>query len=332
MESPSGAARADQPDLTTPAPEAKRRRQLWSKLHAEPYSTDHRPTFGQWLKLTWPDLLTMAVVGAIAAVVVRYGPPATRYFPLTVRTPRSPSDDGPGTDEVVYPQFAYPQRRQIISSLVDGVLGVGVPIVVILLAQIRLRSFWDLNNGLMGLLYAILGSTFFQAILKWLIGGLRPNFYDICQPDPSRVPNGGVGYQHYMYTVEVCTVKRDHHLWNAMQSFPSGHSVTIWAGATYLFLYLNAKLKVFSNRHSAMWKLILLYLPILGAVLICGSLTIDHTHNWYDIVAGSIIGIVFAFSAYRMVYASIWDWRTNHIPLNRQSSTDNETDTLPPLV
>lgn len=26
-----------------------------------------------------------------------------------------------------------------------------------------------------------------------------------------------------------------------------------------------------------------------------------------------------AFSAYRMVYASIWDWRTNHIPLNRST-------------
>lgn len=24
-----------------------------------------------------------------------------------------------------------------------------------------------------------------------------------------------------------------------------------------------------------------------------------------------------AFSAYRMTYASIWDWRYNHIPLNR---------------
>jgi len=26
-----------------------------------------------------------------------------------------------------------------------------------------------------------------------------------------------------------------------------------------------------------------------------------------------------AFSAYRMVYAAIWDWRINHIPLNRGS-------------
>lgn len=69
-----------------------------------------------------------------------------------------------------------------------------------------------------------------------------------------------------------------------------------------------------------MWKLIATYAPILGATLIAGALTIDEYHNWYDCVAGAIIGTVMAFSAYRMVYASIWDWRTNHIPLNRATS------------
>lgn len=34
-------------------------------------------------------------------------------------------------------------------------------------------------------------------------------------------------------------------------------------------------------------------------------------------MAGAIIGTVMAFSSYRMVYAGIWDWRVNHIPLNR---------------
>jgi diacylglycerol diphosphate phosphatase/phosphatidate phosphatase len=66
-----------------------------------------------------------------------------------------------------------------------------------------------------------------------------------------------------------------------------------------------------------MWKLIATYAPILGATLIAGALTIDEYHNWYDCVAGAIIGTIMAFSAYRMVYASIWDWRINHIPLNR---------------
>lgn len=66
-----------------------------------------------------------------------------------------------------------------------------------------------------------------------------------------------------------------------------------------------------------MWKLIATYAPILGATLIAGALTVDEYHNWYDCLAGAIIGTVMAFSSYRMVYASIWDWRTNHIPLNR---------------
>jgi diacylglycerol diphosphate phosphatase / phosphatidate phosphatase len=60
-----------------------------------------------------------------------------------------------------------------------------------------------------------------------------------------------------------------------------------------------------------------LYAPLLGAFLITGALTIDEYHNWYDCLAGATIGSVMATSAYRMVYASIWDFRTNHIPLFR---------------
>lgn len=42
----------------------------------------------------------------------------------------------------------------------------------------------------------------------------------------------------------------------------------------------------------------------------------------YDIFAGAVIGTVMAFSAYRMTYAAIWDWRINHIPLNRGAPFD----------
>jgi hypothetical protein len=68
-----------------------------------------------------------------------------------------------------------------------------------------------------------------------------------------------------------------------------------------------------------MWKLIALYAPLLAATLISGALTIDEFHNWYDVVAGAIIGSVMAISAYRMVYASVWDFRFNHIPLTRHT-------------
>src|SRR5690349_18500488 len=46
---------------------------------------------------------------------------------------------------------------------------------------------------------------------------------------------------------------------------------------SFLSTYLNAKLKVLSNYHPAMWGLIVIYTPVLGAVLIGGTLTIDDS-------------------------------------------------------
>lgn len=292
-------------------------------LQRKPYSMARRPSFGLWLKITWPDILTMLILGALAIGVYSLRPPGSRMFPLTVIDARTGEDTG----EVVYPQFAYPYRSQIIPSWLDLGLAVLVPLFFLIIFQARIRSFWDFNNAIIGFIYALETSAAFQVMIKWLIGGFRPSFYDVCKPDPSLASDlasnktglSRVGYRQYMFTSEICQTQ-GRPLWNAMQSFPSGHSTTIFAGAVFMYLYLNAKLKVFANYHPAMWKLILLYFPILGAVLVCGSLTIDASHNWYDILAGAAIGTMFAFSAYRMVYASIWDWRTNHIPLNRGSA------------
>ncbi|KAI2473340.1 acid phosphatase/Vanadium-dependent haloperoxidase [Annulohypoxylon bovei var. microspora] len=295
------------------------RRCKWPNLRYEPYSMEKRPSFGLWLKVTWLDILTILAVGAVAIGVYSLPPAGMRMFPLTVIDARTGQDTG----EVVYPQFAYPYRPQIISSWLDSVLAISIPLFLLIIVQIRVRSFWDLNNCIIGFIYALETSSAFQVMIKWLIGGLRPSFYDICKPDPSLASDTGlnaVGYRQYMFTSQICTVGQGRPLWNAMQSFPSGHSTTICAAAVYLFLYLNAKFKVFANYHPSMWKLVLLYCPILGAALVCGSLTVDASHNWYDILAGAIIGTVFAFSAYRMTYASIWDWRINHIPLNRGSA------------
>ncbi|KAK7757360.1 hypothetical protein SLS62_000372 [Diatrype stigma] len=297
----------------------------------------------------------MIIIAAITAVIYRQKSVGTRLFPLTVL----------GTGEVVYPQFAYPYRPQFIAPWLDALLAAAVPVVVILLAQVRVRSFWDANNGIVGLVYALLASSCFQVFMKWVVGGLRPHFYDACQPDPSltsgipaapatamspasvpgpvsqfdnnassrrvlnlnpvwdlKLRNGGeigLGYQHYMYTTEICRGSAES-VRNALQSFPSGHATTIFAGMVFLSLYLNAKLKVFADHHAPLWKLVALWLPVLGACLVAGSLTVDHSHNWYDIVAGAAIGTAFAVSAYRMVYAAVWDWRFNHIPLNRSAA------------
>ncbi len=79
---------------------------------------------------------------------------------------------------MVYPQFAYPLRKEIVPIWLAAFLGSVVPIVIILLFQIRIRSFWDTNNAIIGLLYSLITAAVFQVFLKWLIGGFRPHFLE----------------------------------------------------------------------------------------------------------------------------------------------------------
>jgi membrane-associated phospholipid phosphatase len=278
-----------------------------TKGNHEPYvlAYSRRPTFGQWLKCTWTDILTMVIMGVIGLGVYEAPPAPTRSFPIDFR-------DG----EIVYPEFAYPLRKNIIPIYAAALMAALIPIFIILCMQIRVRSFWDVNNAIIGLLYSLITAAVFQVFLKALIGGLRPHFLAVCKPVIPAGTNTGTGYKQIMYTTAICTGDKDE-INDSLESFPSGHSTAAFAGFIFLYLYLNAKLKVFANHHPSMWKLIAIYAPVLGATLIAGSLTIDEFHNWYDCVAGAIIGTVFAFSSYRMVYASVWDFRFNHIPLNR---------------
>ena len=60
------------------------------------------------------------------------------------------------------------------------------------------------------------------------------------------------------------------------------------------------------------------FAPLLGAMLVAGSLVKDHHHSAYDCVAGGIIGATIGYAHFRTSYFGVWDYRINHIPLPRQ--------------
>lgn len=165
-------------------------------------------------------------------------------------------------------QTSYPLRKEIVPIWLAALLAVLVPIIFILIAQIRVRSFWDVNNAIVGLLYSVITAAVFQVWLKWLIGGLRPHFLTVCNPN---VTAPGDGFLQVMYDRSVCTGDPNT-IDDSLESFPSGHTTAAFGGFVYLYLYLNAKLKVWSNYHPAFWKMIVTYMPILGATLIGGAL------------------------------------------------------------
>jgi len=227
---------------------------------------------------------------------------------------------------VVNIELAFPARDWILSSAVVGCIAVFVPLGIFTIAQWWLRSFWDWDAAVIGLLHSILLATLFQVVLKVMIGSLRPNFLDVCQPylNASISPPQGNGFQNIMYPTSICTQTNKASLRNAMTSFPSGHSAAGLAASVYLSLWLNAKLKVWANRRPEIWRVTVTAVPILLAGINCGLLNVDRMHHGYDIVGGALIGIATAFASYRAVYAAVWDWRYNHVFLHGADSFDYE--------
>lgn len=52
-------------------------------------------------------------------------------------------------------------------------------------------------------------------------------------------------------------------------------------------------------------------------------------HNWYDVVAGAIIGTCTALVAFRQTFAAIFDFRFNHLLLPRTTSLFHRKNPLP---
>ncbi|KAG8932055.1 hypothetical protein FRC02_001744, partial [Tulasnella sp. 418] len=233
-------------------------------------------------------------------------PAPKRNFPITF-----------SNGQVVYPQYAYPLRKNIVPIWLSALLSFFIPFLFFVIAQIRRRSVADLLDTTMGLLMSLITAAVFQVFLKWLIGGFRPHFLDVCKPNVQGVT--GTGFQQLFYTADVCTGDRNK-INDSLESFPSGHSTAAFAGFVYLSLYFNAQLKVMSDHRPAYWKLILVFAPLLGATLIAGSLTIDQFHHYYDVIMGAIIGTSCAIVAYRATFAALFDFRFNHIVLPRTYS------------
>ncbi|KAI9298072.1 acid phosphatase/Vanadium-dependent haloperoxidase [Neoconidiobolus thromboides FSU 785] len=262
---------------------------------------------GRWWRLVksyWKDYIILVIFGALSIGMYVAPPAGTRLFTVTDPNTNSPLPLNENT--------AYPIKTEIVPLWLSALLSFIFSLVAFAGIFIKKRCAADFMAGLMGLFFSLAGSSFFQVVLKWLIGGVRPFFLEMCKPDMSKVQ--GQGFNHIYFDRSICTGDyRD--ISDALQSFPSGHSNAAWAGLLFLFFYLNGKLKLYSDRQVPYWKLLLVTSPILIASVISLTRLLDFTHNWYDILAGSIIGAIYSIIAYRMFYRSIWDYRTNHIPL-----------------
>jgi len=192
----------------------------------------------------------------------------------------------------------------------------------------------------MGLSHSLTASTLFQVIIKLIVCRFRPHFLTICRPRPSAIYTG-CGRHSIWCDARVCTERSWRKLTDAQGSFPSGHSCAAFASFGFLALYFNAHLGVWGSKEEAssdvqnagegqlsemekkrrkgrgrvsLWKALIVSASLLVAAILAGLKYSEGYHHGEDIVAGSIIGMAFAVWAYRMVYKSVWDQSTNHLP------------------
>ncbi|KAF3931079.1 hypothetical protein ABW20_dc0106310 [Dactylellina cionopaga] len=253
------------------------------------------------------DWATILVIGIIALMIDKYVPDVggkSRYFRLL---------PGEGSTSPQMEAFSHPYRKQIITFWASAGLDVGVPALFISIVELCTRGrFMNFARGMLGAVNSVILCCFVQIIVKTLAGGFRPSFFEICKPQPD---GPGVGSDGTWYKWTICTGDPQKINW-ALESFPSGHVATSFAAGVYLSLWINAKLKVFSDYRSSPIVLVFFLFPITLAVLMAGAISTDMSHHWYDILGGAILGIFIAFLTYRNMYASIFDPRTNHIGLD----------------
>lgn len=128
----------------------------------------------------------------------------------------------------------------------------------------------------------------FMTLLKNLVGGLRPIFLQMCQPDMAA--NCSMG--QYINSDYKCTnpAATEFLLFEIRRSFPSGHA-TASVYITFFFMrYLEAKFSKFRVTLSAAHLCCSVW-----AVVCCVSRITEHFHHVGDVIAGIILAIPFLF-------------------------------------
>ncbi|KAF9883391.1 hypothetical protein FE257_003514 [Aspergillus nanangensis] len=176
---------------------------------------------------------------------------------------------------------------------------------------------WEFNCGFLGLLLSQGSAFVVTQILKNACGKPRPDVIDRCQPPPGSADAMPFGLSNYTICTGDPAIIKD-----GFRSWPSGHSSSSFAGLFYLTLWLCGKLHIMDNR-GEVWKTFIIMTPCVAATLIAVTRIMDARHHPFDVITGSLLGVLCAYMAYRQYFPSISEpWKKGRAYPIRSWGTD----------
>lgn len=235
----------------------------------------------------------IAIVLLLLAIVFDKIPPYRQVLPMPNKNPT----------------VGYPEKDSYVPTVLAGVLAYGIPIVLYLIFEIvsykinkKWPAFHDFHHAVLALLESAGLTLFVVNLIKPFAGRYRPHYLAVrYDEDP---------YMEF----------------DGRRSFPSGHSACAFSGFGVLAFWAAGKLGMYSKgRAGQAYKGFIFILPLVSAFMIAITRTRDYHHNFSDIIAGSIIGLICAGFSYFNLFPSLFD-KDSHLP--RDANFDTTLDII----
>jgi len=205
------------------------------------------------------------------------------------------------------PLISHPHREDQVSSALNNIVALWVPILIVTVVGGLRRSLMEVHHGILSVCAGRGLARLVTVLLKHKIGRLRPDFLARCRWDEILKECAGANKS----VVE------------GRKSFPSGHSSTAFAGMTFMALWLagytaawcfHVPKPVASLQSSRMGNLVVTFLPLTWATFVAISRIEDFKHHKEDVIVGSLIGILSSTVCYLIFWPN---------PLSAKTFVDN---------
>ncbi|KAH8406318.1 hypothetical protein KR215_011090 [Drosophila sulfurigaster] len=184
----------------------------------------------------------------------------------------------------------------LVMMLLMPMLFISVVEIMRICRHLRMRQYLrNLWRAQATFSFGFIATYLTTELAKHVVGRLRPHFYSACQPrlhdgtSCSDAHNADVYVQQFYCSNRNLSTQqlRELHV-----SFPSAHSSLSFYSMCLLAFYVHS---VWQGRGSVrVMRHILQFLLLMAALYVSLSRVADYWHHWSDVLAGAVLGVVYA--------------------------------------